>query len=66
MKQHALARTQLELASLAVLRAGGSGWWSWRTRDQHGLIVALSLVLITGVSSILLRLATREPRDRSA
>ena len=65
MKQSTLARTQLVLAALAVLLAGVSGWWSWRTGNQHGLILALSLVLITGVSSILLRLATRAPRDHS-
>ena len=66
MKQRTLARTQFVLAALAVLLAGVSGWWSWRTANRHGLIVALSLVLITGVSCILLRLATRAPRDHSA
>ena len=66
MRHRTLAHAQLVFASLAVLLAGLSGWWSWRVGDRHGLMVALSIVLITGVSSILMRLATRAPRDHSA
>jgi hypothetical protein len=66
MTQRTLLRAQLALASLAVLLAGVGGWWSWRAGDRHGLTVALSLIVITSVSSILTRVATRSHRDHSA
>lgn len=65
MRHRTLARAQLVFASLAVLLAGLGGWWSWRVGNRHGVTVAVSIVLITGVSSVLMRLATRAPRDHS-
>ena len=66
MNRRTLARAQLVLASLAMLLAAVAGFWSWQAADQHGLTVALSLVVITGASSVLMRLATRPRRDHSA
>ena len=65
MRLRTLARAQLVLASAAAVLGAAGGWWSWRVGDHHGLTLALSIVGMTGLSVVLMRLITRAHLDQS-